>query len=292
MTDAVITYVDGNDPVWQEEYRRSVGGDPLAKRFRDWGTLRYLLRGIERFLPFVDKVHLVVSSRSQVPSWVSDRVDVVLHEDIIPKEYLPVFNSTAIEMFLWKISSLAERFLYFNDDMFPVAPCTEDDFFPGGKCAMGFSHHLLSGSLYKQQTKASDRLARKALGMRPGLFFIRPQHTLSPMLRSLSEAAYRAVESDILSAVTALRKPFNHNQYFYLDYLYYGENAISRRIDNKHMSLAVSSIEKIEAFLSSPTHKHVCINDVTMPDEAFENMRPRLLSAFDRLLPEKSSFEK
>ena len=122
--DAVITFVDGLDPLWQADYAAWHGGKaPLAKRFRDWGTLPYLLRGIERFMPFVEKVHLVVARESQVPQWVSDQeVHVVLHRDIIPEEFLPMFNSCSIEMFLHRIPGLSEEFLYFNDDMFPVAP--------------------------------------------------------------------------------------------------------------------------------------------------------------------------
>jgi hypothetical protein len=66
----------------------------LEKRFRDWGTLRYLFRGIAENMPFVRKVHLVVSHESQVPEWVNrEEVHIVLHKDIIPAEFLPTFNS-------------------------------------------------------------------------------------------------------------------------------------------------------------------------------------------------------
>ena len=291
--DAVITFVDGIDPLWQADYAAWHGGEaPLAKRFRDWGTLRYLLRGIERNMPFIEKVHLVVSRESQVPAWVSDRVHVVLHSDIIPGEYLPVFNSCSIEMFLHRIPGLGEQFLYFNDDMFPVAPCKAEDFFPGGKAAMGFSRCLIADSLYRRQTRNADRLARKALGQGPGLFFRRPQHCPSPMLRSASEAAFAAVETDILAQVSRTRTPENVNQYLFLDYLFYSGRALNRRLSNKHLSLAVSSAGKIEAFLAAPTHKLCCINDVEMSDEQYSALRGRILGAFDRLLSEPSRFEK
>ena len=106
--DAVITYVDGLDPLWAADYAAAIGHAPLAKRFRDWGTLPYLLRGIERFMPFVEKVHLVVARESQVPQWVSDKVHVVLHADIMPAEVLPCFNSCTIEMFLHRIPGLSQ----------------------------------------------------------------------------------------------------------------------------------------------------------------------------------------
>ena len=48
--DIVITYVDGNDPVWKKDYEKHTNVPVMQKRFRDWGTLKYLLRGIERKL--------------------------------------------------------------------------------------------------------------------------------------------------------------------------------------------------------------------------------------------------
>ena len=51
--DAVITYVDGLDPVWQRQYAEAIHRPALSKRYRDWGLLPYLLRGIEQFMPFV-----------------------------------------------------------------------------------------------------------------------------------------------------------------------------------------------------------------------------------------------
>ena len=105
--DAVITYVNGLDPLWQKEYADTVGGDILQKRFRDWGTLPYLYRGIRRHMPYINNVYLVVSGQSQVPDWVKDSdIKVVLHRDIIPAEYLPTFNCNTIELFLHRIPGI------------------------------------------------------------------------------------------------------------------------------------------------------------------------------------------
>ena len=42
---------------------------------------------------------------------------------------MPTFNSLAIETMLWRIEGLADRFLYFNDDMMLVGPVEPTDFF-------------------------------------------------------------------------------------------------------------------------------------------------------------------
>ena len=68
--DIVITYVDGNDPEWKKDYEHYTDTPVMDKRFRDWGTLKYLLRGVECNMPFVRNVFLVVSHPTQVPEWV------------------------------------------------------------------------------------------------------------------------------------------------------------------------------------------------------------------------------
>ena len=290
--DAIIIYVDGSDPSWQQEYSEAVGGAVLAKRYRDWGTLRYLLRGIEKHIPSVRNVFLLVSGESQVPSWVDrENVKIALHRDIIPGEFLPTFNSTTIEMFMHRIPGLGDRFLYFNDDMFPVMDCLEEDFFVGDKSAIGFAHHLFAGGKYKKRVRNSDHQARKALGKKPGITFVRPQHTCSPMFRKDNERLYAFSEDTIAKVVSRLRTTENFNQYLYLDYLYYQGRTTKGKISNKHLSPAVYSPERIAACIDNPTSKLICINDVHMGDEEFFRYREAVLDAFERHFPAKSRFE-
>ena len=290
--DAVITYVNGSDPLWLEDYTRTVGRSILDKRFRDWGTLKYHFRGLERFMPFIDRIHLVVARESQVPAWINpETVHVVLHRDIIPEADLPTFNSSMIEMFLHRIPGLTERFLYFNDDTYTVAPCTEEDYFPDGVPAKGFSRNFVRGGDFRYLVYHSDSLARKAAGMRPSCMYVRPQHTVSPMLKSACDEVFSLVREDIMSSLTPLRTRANYNQYLFLDYMYYKGLARHRRISNKHFSLAAASIGKICAFLRNPSAKLVCINDVQMSTEKYRVCREALLQAFDEILPEKSRYE-
>lgn len=290
--DAVITYVDGLDPLWQKDYEAVAGKRILEKRFRDWGTLRYLLRGIEAHMPYVKNVYLVVSRASQVPEWAdTENLKVVLHRDIIPAEFLPVFNSTAIEMFLHRIPGLDEQFIYFNDDMYPVADCDSSVFFQDGKPAIGFRRHVLACGLYKVQTRNSDMMARKALGLEPSPVFLRPQHICSPMLKSECTKAYEAIRDDILSSITVLRERKNLNQYLFLDYMYHKDMAIDRRISNRHLSLAASSADKVCMDIEHPSTSFICINDVQMPEDKYRQTRERILASFDRRFPMKSRFE-
>lgn len=291
--DAVITYVNGNDPCWRQDYAAVVGGAALIMRYRDFGTLQYLLRGIEKHMPFIRNVYLVVARESQVPEWIDPtQVHIVLHRDILPAAALPTFNSTAIEMFLHRIPGLDEAYLYFNDDMFPLRDCAPEDFFPGGRGAMGYSRHWLANNLFRYQTRNCSRTAQEAAGLRPTFAFYRPQHTCSPMLKSECEALFARMEERILQSLSPLREPKNLSQYLFLDYQYFRGKSINRRISNRHISLGSWSLRRIDAYLRAPERKMACINDVHMSERRAAAVQELLLARFADLFPEKSRFER
>ena len=292
--DAVITYVDGNDVVWKQDYEKTTSVPVMEKRFRDWGTLKYLLRGIETKMPFIRNVYLVVSHPSQVPQWADqEQLRIVLHKDIIPSEFLPTFNCNPIEMHLHRIPGLDEEYIYFNDDMFPVGDCRPEDFFRNGKPVIGYYRHLIASGMYKKICRNSDRLARKALGMKPSCFFTRPQHICSPMLKSQCDELYAKVEDEIRkTSATRTRTEENLNQYLFLDYMNYKGLVVREKISNKHYSVAVASPDTLREFLHNPTRNLVCINDVKLSESRYQTMHDSIINAFESRFPNKSRFEK
>ena len=292
--DVVITYVDGNDPVWKRDYEKYTDVPVMQKRFRDWGTLRYLLRGIETKMPFVRNVYLVVSHPSQVPQWAdTSRLNIVFHEDIIPREYLPTFNCNPIEMHLHRIEGLDEEFLYFNDDMFPVGDCRKEDFFRDGRPVIGYYTHLFTGGMYKKICRNSDRAARKALGMNSSCFFTRPQHICSPMLKSECEDVYEKVKEEVLNTTAArVRTERDLNQYLFLDYMNYKGLVVHEKISNRHFSVGIASADGLKEFLLNPSSSLVCINDVHLSEDRYELLRKAVHEAFETAFPHKSKFEK
>ena len=291
--DVVITYVNGLDPVWRSEYERCTKTPILEKRFRDWGTLKYLFRGIEVNMPFVRKVHLVVSGESQVPEWINrDSVNVVLHKDIIPEQFLPTFNCNPIEIHLHRIADLDEEFIYFNDDIFPVLPLKPEDFFRDGKGVIGMSCHLFAFDMFKRICRNSDRAARKALGLAPRLRFLRPQHTCAPMMRSESKVLYDTLREDLEKSFTVTRQSCNITQYAFTNYLYLKGRIINYRQSKRHFSVGIASVSSIRKFILNPDHKLVCINDVRVTDDKYAELRTMLLNTFEERFPVKSKYEK
>lgn len=130
--DIVIPFVDCSDPVWIEDYE-SRGGmmDETSingiERYRDNGTLRLLLMSIKKFMPWYNKIYLIVSHMSQVPEYAKDCCEIILHKDFIPKEFNPpVFSSNAIETWLGNLD-IEEYFIYFNDDIILTKPWDKRD---------------------------------------------------------------------------------------------------------------------------------------------------------------------
>ncbi len=141
MIDFVIPWVDGSDPAWQKERDAKAAQlgsmercDNRSERYRDWDNLRYWFRGVEKFAPWVHKIYFV--TWGHLPEWLDVRhpkLVIVRHEDYIPKEYLPTFNSHTIEWNLHRIHGLSENFVYFNDDFFLLREMKPSDFFVDGK---------------------------------------------------------------------------------------------------------------------------------------------------------------
>jgi hypothetical protein len=128
--------------------------------------------------------------------------------------------------------------------------------------------------------------------MKPGLTFVRPQHTCSPMMKSQSEAVYDFAKEEIFRRVSRLRTTENFNQYLFVDYLYYKGLTYPGKISNKHLSPAVHSAETIVSNILNPSTKMICINDVHMEEEDFRKYRDMVNDAFEKHFPEISRFER
>jgi hypothetical protein len=135
--DLVCPWVSGQDPKHREKrnyWLQQCGLPPRLfnpdVRYVEEDELRYALRSVERFAPWVRKIFLVTDD--QVPAWLDrshPRVEIVDHRQIIDPQFLPTFNTKVIINSLHKIPGLSEHFIYTNDDCFFGQPCRKEDFF-------------------------------------------------------------------------------------------------------------------------------------------------------------------
>lgn len=165
--DLIYLWVNGSDPAWAAKRDRCVGkpaegsSTHCAGRYTDNGELRYSLRSVEKYAPWIRRIFIVTDH--QVPDWLdtdNPRVRIVDHSEILPEEARPCFNSVVLEHFFHRIPGLAEHFLYANDDMMlhrPVEPATF--FAPDGLPITRLKPRLF----WKQRVWVKTRLRGKSL---------------------------------------------------------------------------------------------------------------------------------
>ena len=180
--DVVYTWVDGGDDAWNDARERRLAeltGTALTRessgraRFLSRDELRYSMRSVHLFAPWVRRIHLVTAG--QVPAWLDTdhpRVRVVDHRDILPADALPTFNSHAIETGLHRVPDLTEQWIYLNDDVFLARPLRPEAFFsPAGQFAAFMSDTTVGledapgAPPFLKAAWNNRRLLREALGV-------------------------------------------------------------------------------------------------------------------------------
>jgi Stealth protein CR2, conserved region 2/Stealth protein CR1, conserved region 1 len=215
--DVVIAWVDGADPhhrAKRKRYLAAPGADAKPeraaideRRFSDNDEIRFCLRSIRNYAPWVGTIWLVTDD--QVPAAIDRRraeqhnVRIVDHREIFRgyEQLLPTFNSRAIECMLWRIEGLADRFLYFNDDMMLVGPVEPTDFFSdNGKVKLrgrwtNWTEQLERGNSFDGLGKL---LGAEMLGYTADHFFS-SAHMIYPLLRPVMADLFEEFKPDFVA---------------------------------------------------------------------------------------------
>lgn len=210
--DIVYLWVDGSDEKWRAEkdkwYEKINGVAPIykgasgAERFRDNGEFLHSLRSVAECAPWVNHIY-IITGFNQVPKWLNTnhpKITIVPHEQIIPKDALPTFNSSSIEMCIPNISELSEHFLLMNDDMFFNKKLSPDFFFETDghpivrynsytKHPSNINEWIDSVDNYTKTLILSSKILENALGKK--LYFGRPSHGIDPYLKSSIQECIR-----------------------------------------------------------------------------------------------------
>ena len=289
--DLVVPYVDSSDPAWQELFNKynplkgkEVESVNAKNRFRGQGDFfRFFFRGVEKNLPWIRKIHLLVQSESQVPAWINrDTVHVVLHEQFIPKSFLPTFNSCTIEMFLWNIPGLSEKFIYTNDDVFILNPILKSQVFQDYKVIIDIFNVTRMNSVYYKQVDNSYKEIYRNL--QPESVTI--GHTIRPYLKSDMVNCYKVHQDNILNSISQFREPKNFNVYLYT-YDLKRKDKVVRPSPLKYLTR--NSVKPIILALKNNTKTTVCIQDAEGDFNIYEDVE--LINAFKEKFPKKCKYE-
>lgn len=330
--DFVITWVDGSDPAWRQERARAAG-EPKTNfggndaRFRDWDLLRYWFRGVEKFAPWVDRIHFV--TWGHLPPWLNvdhEKLHVVRHADFIPEEYRPTFNSNTILLNLHRIPGLSENFVLFNDDVFVLRPIEPTFFFRKGLprdfailSTLPFKSNTISLMVAQNLTVINDhfafgdflrrqwtKLVHWRLGVRNVIrnlmmaflfrgFFtgFKTRHSCQAYSRASFERVWE-LEFEKLDATCRrhFRTPTDLSEWV----MRYWQLASGRFFVGNPNDYGCSHLKKEKVDLAleivRDQKKFVeCFNDNSKLED-FDEVRARFAAEFAKLLPEKSSFER
>lgn len=280
--DAVIPYVNSMDAEWRMSYALNAGGHVNEQQYFDWGTLKYVLRGIEENMPFIENVFLIVASESQIPDYVNrETVKIVFHEDFIPKEYLPTFNSCTIEMFLWNIHGLSEQFIYFNDDIIPCNPIQKEQLFTeDGRPVIQFD----DTEIPNQQSRHSRIVRNDNIICNSSNFLLRPIHGICSYLKSEYKNTFETFHYSFIGTITPTRSNYNVSQWAF---------AINLKMQGLCSEMGAPSFKygtTTEERISSEDlekYQMVCINDMGYDSDYQEKLTVML----NNKLPNKSIYE-
>lgn len=307
--DLVYLWVDGSDPVWQAK-RQSVAGyegntsADCKGRYADNGELKYSLRSVELYAPWIRKIFIVTDN--QVPEWLdatNPKIQIVDHKEILSPESLPCFNSRIIEHSLFRIPGLAEHFLYANDDMFINSSVTPDDFFdPAGLPIARMTHKSfkrirmwLKRKVLKQ--KIDNRLrtieyAAELVEDKYGVYFgsNKLHHNIDAYNRSDYEHVYDTFKDAILPTLSNhIRKASDVSRHIYTYTPLAEKRAHLCYVDSKtSFRLQIHKWKNYEE-MKKCNPVFFCMNDSQFAQDAD---RERAMEYLKKRFPVKSKFEK
>lgn len=324
--DFVLLWVDGNDPVWRQErekYAAKASDDNREIRFRDWDNLQYIFRGIEKYAPWVHKVHFV--TWGHLPNWLNvkhPKLRIVNHKDFMDEKYLPCFNSEAIESCIYKIRGLSEHFVYFNDDCFLLRPMRKRDFFVNGlpcdsavlnvhccEIENGTLAHFLDIGVINRYFKMRDVIKNNKLkwfSLKYGFNVLRnlyllpcprfPGILMQHLPQSFNKSTFYEVwekEPELLDMTckNKFRNLLSTNQYIFKEWQIAKGEFMPRSLN---IGITLGGKEDINygcEVIEKQKFKMLSYNEGEMTENEFEYVKYRLIESFEKIFPEKSLFE-
>lgn len=136
--DIVVPWVNGSDDIWRDKYNYYLKKESDGEKFvgsegfrSSIELLDIWLLGIKKYAHWVNNIFILVDRNNwrQTDKEYDENVVFVYHDEFIPNDMLPTFNSNVIECFVGNIPEISEHFILFNDDCYIVNDTSVDDFF-------------------------------------------------------------------------------------------------------------------------------------------------------------------
>jgi len=307
--DIVFSWVDGSSSEFQRKRAQRMGayvvgdGDAHAARFRQVDELRYALRSVHMFAPWIRTIW--IATDSPAPAWLKEhpKVRIVRSEEFFADtSVLPTHNSHAVEAQLHRIPGIAEHFLYSNDDMFFGRPVRPEMFFTASGLTQFVECDVRIGigpsRTHRSGHDNAARVNREVLERRFGRVITRDlQHCATPHRRSVMFELEREFPEEFRRTAAARFRSATDVSVTNSLYHYYAAftgRALPTSVPTTRyiQTTLASALPQLERLVTRRDADMFCLNDGSVP-EIPEELRERVVrDTLEAYFPVKAPWER
>jgi hypothetical protein len=274
--------------------------------------LKYSLRSIDLYAPWVNKIYILVDKPIRHPSWINKYnnkiVMVDTSETFGDSKYLPNSNSNAIETTIINIPNLSEHYIYFCDDIFLGRDTKYTDFFTyDGKAIVS------ENCLFTDDILINNNINSLNIKFPPSVNAFYP-HVPIPQVKSVVKDFFNKYYDYIewikntktrndkgcdVCEINLLNCPCQQIHYPICKYMYMKDMAVLTDYSNpsKRIFIRNNELYKYNPYISSldillfVRPLFFCINDDEKDPLKRIHVRKSMLNFFNNYYPNKASFE-
>lgn len=306
--DLVFSWVDGAEVEWQKARAARMAnfvvgeGDDSEARFRQLDELKYALRSVHQYAPWIRNIYIATDSPR--PKWLAEhpRVTLMRSEDFFERhDDLPTHNSHAVESQLHNIPGISEHFLYSNDDMFFGRHVSPSMFFsPGGiskfieaRTRIGMGESSVQRSGFENAARVNRRLLQQKFG---ATITRHLEHAATPLRVSVMRELEAEFPEDFArTSASAFRQATDisvTNSLYHYFALLSGKAIVQTEAKVKYVdTTSIEGLRKMRSLLRKRSSDFFCLNDGSFPEISAEDRAAAVRSFLDEYYPIPAPWE-
>lgn len=307
--DMVFSWVEGSDPEFRtrraaQMSQYAVGeGDEAEARIRQIDELRYALRSVNMFAPWVRRIFIATDSRP--PAWLAEHPKITIvraEEHFSDANALPTYSSHAVESQLHNIPELSEHFLYSNDDMFFGRPLKATMFFsPGGitrfieaKTRIGLGANDPTRSGFENAARVNRRLIFERFGQ---VITRHLEHTAVPLRKSVLAEMEREFPDDFARTQASQFRSSTDisvtNSFYHYYALMTGRAVQQEKAKVLYVNTtAREGLDLLPVLRKKRGYDFFCLNDSSFPEVSADERAECVTGFLERYFPIPAPWEK
>lgn len=306
--DIVFSWVDGAAVEWQRKRAKRMesyvvgDGDASEARFRQLDELKFALRSVHMFAPWIR--HIYIATDSPRPDWLAEHpwVSIIRSEEFFSDpSVLPTHNSHAVESQLHRIPGLSEHFLYSNDDMFFGRALSPELFFSAGgvtrfiesKTRIGLGDANPARSGFDNAARVNRRLLQERFGR---TITRQLEHAATPLRKSVMlELEGEFPEEFARTSASPFRSATDisvTNSLYHYYALITGRAVAQTDVSVKYVdTTARAGLEDLDELLRKRAFDLFCLNDGSFPEVTAQERAAAVKSFLAGYFPIRAPWE-